>query len=604
LVLDALMSPGSETPARNAATLADRHARIETPERVAFAHELADLGSRFTALLIDLAILFALILMGVVGLTFLARILGATLHLLAGWGLAMSILLAFSILWGYFVYFEGLRGGQTPGKRRLGIRVVHDGGYPLSLRGAAVRNLLRVVDIQPIPSCLVGGVAMLIHPQTKRLGDMAAGTLVVRERAATLLPEERDADGPEVAPPRLEPAEVTALNRYISRRQELTPDVRRRIAASLAARVEHRAPERRKAEDDDAFLQALHARVHTRRSAEDARARALTRRQGEPWARYQRLLDEAQAHGLAGLPEAEVSRFAALYREVSSDLARARTYRGSTELIHTLEALVAAGHSLLYQPPRRSWREFALWITGGFPALVRLRWKPIALAAAFLFAPALLAYGVVRFDPSIARELLPAEVLVRAEQGAQRQLEGRGYVEVPEVFMPVMATGIIANNVQVTFIAFAGGLFAGAGTLLVLALNGVLLGAVAALFANHGLSLYLWSFVLPHGGIELTAIAIAGGAGLWLGSALLLPGRRLRREVMVVRGREAVTLIAGTAVMLVVAGLIEGFISPSPLPAGLKLLLAGIVALVLVAYILAAGRDPASRERAVHMGRL
>jgi len=164
--------------------------------------------------------------------------------------------------------------------------------------------------------------------------------------------------------------------------------------------------------------------------------------------------------------------------------------------------------------------------------------------------------------------------------------------------MPIMATAIMSNNVRVTFLAFAAGILAGVGTALVLVFNGVQLGAVAGVFANYGANLQLWSFVLPHGLIELTAICIAGGAGLWLGSAFLLPGRMTRREALVVRGREAVSLIGGTAVMLVVAGLIEGFISPSDLPREVKLTLAALFALAMVAYLALAGRNEQARKAA------
>jgi uncharacterized membrane protein SpoIIM required for sporulation len=162
--------------------------------------------------------------------------------------------------------------------------------------------------------------------------------------------------------------------------------------------------------------------------------------------------------------------------------------------------------------------------------------------------------------------------------------------------MPVMASGIIANNVQVTFVAFAGGILAGIGTVLALVFNGVLLGGVAAAFANQGQSLHLWTFVLPHGIIELMAIAIAGGAGLWLGSALWMPGRRTRREALTMRGREAVGLIAGTTLLLIVAGLIEGFVSPAPIPRAAKLGFALLTAVLLALYLLFGGR--ATEDRA------
>src|SRR5690606_13668071 len=126
-----------------------------------------------------------------------------------------------------------------------------------------------------------------------------------------------------------------------------------------------------------------------------------------------------------------------------------------------------------------------------------------------------------------------------------------------------------------------GGVLAGVGTLAILVFNGVFIGGVFGLFAAHGLSPYLLAFVLPHGVVELSAIAIAGGAGLWMGSALLVPGRATRKDALVSRGREAVGLLAGTGVLLIVAGLIEGFISPAPWPMTVKAGVSAITAVLL-----------------------
>jgi uncharacterized membrane protein SpoIIM required for sporulation len=102
--------------------------------------------------------------------------------------------------------------------------------------------------------------------------------------------------------------------------------------------------------------------------------------------------------------------------------------------------------------------------------------------------------------------------------------------------------------------------------------------------------------VLPHGVIELTAICIAGGAGLWLGSAFVLPGRMTRAHALVERGREAISLIAGVVVLLLLAGLIEGFISPGPFPPAIKLGIGGVFAFLLFAYLVLAGRQPSSED--------
>lgn len=301
--------------------------------------------------------------------------------------------------------------------------------------------------------------------------------------------------------------------------------------------------------------------------------------------------------GAERLGEEELSRFAALYREIAADLARARTYGGSASLIYTLERLVGAGHNLLYHRTGESWRGLVRFLTAGFPSLVRRRWLPIALAAGLFFGPSLLVFSAIDQDPGVAREVMPPGLIALAETAAERQAEGRGYADVPPLAMPVLASGVITNNIQVTFIAFAGGIAAGLGTMAVLILNGVMLGGVAGVFAHHQANLYLWSFVLPHGVIELTAIVIAGGAGLLLGSALILPGRATRREALIRRGREAISLIVGTAMLLVLAGLVEGFLSPSPLPAGVKFALATLFAGTLAAYLCIGGRSQSNPRR-------
>ncbi|HEX8242469.1 MAG TPA: stage II sporulation protein M, partial [Longimicrobium sp.] len=493
------------------------------------------------------------------------------------------------------------------------IRVVQDGGYPLSFRAAAVRNLLRIIDMQPGASWGVAGLMMMLHPRTKRLGDLAGGTVVVRDRTGQPIPEEQAPAAPlSLGAPRLADAEFAALSMYVQRRNGLEYGVRTQLAATLAERLAPRlGPDPRTAQmPTDHYLGLVYDEEAARRQAAGAggragspQATALFRRQRPSWDEYGRMLEEARRRGLAAMGEARVSRFAAMYREVAADLARARTYGGSPELLFTLERSVGAGHNLLYRPPARGWSGFRRWITGGFPALVRRRWRPIAVASALFYVPALITFAAVRQEPGRGRDLLPPQMMARAEEAEQRQARGEGYVEAEDFGgHTVMSSEIMSNNVQVTFLAFAGGALLGLGTVLVLIYNGVSLGAVAAVFANFGANLHLWSFVLPHGIIELTAICIAGGAGLWLGSAVLLPGRTTRREALVVRGREAVSLIGGTAVMLVVAGTIEGFISPSHLPREVKLALAALFAVMLVFYLLFAGRDEQARKAAEAAG--
>jgi len=592
--------------------LADRQVDVETPEHVSVGYELADLGSRFTAMLVD-GLVLGLIFFGL--LCFLL-ILAAT-----GLGAIFRgdlVIAAFILVWflasaGYYVFYEGFRDGQTPGKKMMRIRVVQDGGYPVSFRAAAVRNLMRAIDALPPPSWGVAALTMMLHPRTKRLGDIAAGTVVVRDRTGQPVPEERAAAGAvPMGRPLLGDQEFAALSMYVQRRAGLEYGVRAQVAGTLMQRLAPRfeGDPRRGQLPFDQYLGTVYEEESARRRESGAggragspQATALFRRQKPMWDEYDRMLAEARRAGLPAMGERRVSRFATLYREVAADLARARTYGGSPELLFTLERAVGAGHNLLYSAPSSGWRGFRAWIAGGFPALVRMRWRPVLAATVLLYLPAVLTFAAVRGDPAMGRRMLPAGLMQRAEEAESRQAAGKGYV-TPEDFggMPVMATAIMSNNVRVTFLAFAAGILAGLGTALVLVFNGVQLGAVAAVFANYGANLHLWSFILPHGIIELTAICIAGGAGLWLGSALLLPGRMTRREALVVRGREAVSLIGGTAVMLVVAGTIEGFVSPSDLPSGVKLGVAALTLVLLVMYLGFAGRGEEARRAAAEAG--
>lgn len=592
-------------PPTAAYAISDRQVDVETPEHVSVGYELADLGSRFTAMLVD-GLVLMLIFLGLLAIIFLGAIIGAGNLIPGQVVVALFVLAWFLASAGYYVYYEGFRDGQTPGKKLMRIRVVQDGGWPMTFRAAAVRNLMRVVDMQPAPSWGFAALSMMLHPRTKRLGDIAAGTVVVRDRTGQPIPEERVADPgtASLGAPLLSDQEFAALSMYVQRRAALDYTVRTQLAGTLMQRLHGRlgADRRRTQVTSDHFLGMVYEEEAARRRASGAggragspQATALFRRQKPMWDEYDRMLAEARRAGLAAMGERRVSRFAGLYREVAADLARARTYGGSPELLFTLERAVGAGHNLLYSAPSGGWRGFRRWITGGFPALVRLRWRPILAASVLFYLPALLTFAAVRNDPLVGRRMLPTTLMQRAEEAQERQAAGKGYVDSEEAG-PALASFLMTNNVRVTFLAFAGGVLAGLGTALVLIFNGVLLGAVAGIFANNEANMQLWSFVLPHGVIELTAICIAGGAGLWLGSALLLPGRMTRREAMVVRGREAVSLIGGTAVMLVVAGMIEGFISPSDLPREIKLGFAALFALLLVMYLALAGRDEEARK--------
>jgi uncharacterized membrane protein SpoIIM required for sporulation len=158
------------------------------------------------------------------------------------------------------------------------------------------------------------------------------------------------------------------------------------------------------------------------------------------------------------------------------------------------------------------------------------------------------------------------------------------------------ASGIMTNNIQVTIYTFAFGALAGIGTLFYMAFNGANIASVLALTYKAGFGNDLVTFMVAHGVIELSCIFIAGGAGLLIGSAMLMPGDLTRGDALRTRGMEAVRLMLGVALLLVVAGIIEGFISPAPIDARIKYSIAAITGLALYSYLLFVGHEPPPEE--------
>jgi uncharacterized membrane protein SpoIIM required for sporulation len=236
-----------------------------------------------------------------------------------------------------------------------------------------------------------------------------------------------------------------------------------------------------------------------------------------------------------------------------------------------LERIVGAGHNALYG--LRGVRRFPIGhlLLRQLPAATYQARVYVILACVLFSIPGGVGYVLVRERPQIVHEILPDGMIARAESGAYLSESGRGYAETPSPYLPLVASSIITNNIQVAFGAFAFGITAGVGTVAVLAFNGLFFGAVLAMFADYGLASWLLTFVAGHGVLELTAIFIAGAGGLLIGQAMLAPGDLTRRDAIVVNGRLAVQLVGASGCLLLLAGLIEGFLSASGAPAALKL---------------------------------
>ena len=245
----------------------DRNLDVRTPESIALTYQLAGLGSRFLAVTIDMllqvavaaALLFGFVLaaarisLHARPLTPAAEKIGEAL------GIALLIALVFVIFFGYFIAFEALWNGQTPGKKALGIRVVRDGGYAIDFGASLVRNLIRVGELI-VGSYAVSAIAMLLSPENKRLGDIAAGTIVVRDARLGLPELVAKSAQPEPiygATRYLSGEERSIVKRFLERRDALVPPRRRELAAQLAGRVRPRLPEDLARLEDEPLLERL-----------------------------------------------------------------------------------------------------------------------------------------------------------------------------------------------------------------------------------------------------------------------------------------------------------------------------------------------------------
>jgi uncharacterized membrane protein SpoIIM required for sporulation len=252
-----------------------------------------------------------------------------------------------------------------------------------------------------------------------------------------------------------------------------------------------------------------------------------------------------------------------LYRASAADLALARRAFPGDPIVDRLERLVRAARQAVYSERTRrgSLRAFA---AHGYWRGVRAHPAALALAAAGLLGPAVLAAAWAAHDPGAAIGLLPSAFRGAADPHLHRLPSGAAT-------QAALASSIFTNNIQVTFLAFSGGLTLGAVTLFSLVYNGLLLGALAGLTIQAGTFSVFLRYVVPHGVLELSCIAVAAAAGLSLADAIISPGTASRGDSLRARARPAIATLLGTAPWLVVAGLVEGFVTPRGVPLGAAL---------------------------------
>ena len=226
-----------------------------------------------------------------------------------------------------------------------------------------------------------------------------------------------------------------------------------------------------------------------------------------------------------------------------------------------------------------------------YPKVFRETLPQTLLALAIFAVTGLAAWIITVHDPGFAHRLLGPQMMETIEQ---RKMWTDSIVAIK----PVASSGIMTNNLSVAFTTFALGITAGMGTIWMMVVNGLLIGVIGAATWKAGMALQLWSFVAPHGVLELPAIFIAAGAGLEIARGMLFPGLLPRRESLAQAGGRGARLLLGTIPLLVIAGVIEGFYSPSHSPVALKFLVAGVLFAALLTYLFLIGRRETKAARA------
>lgn len=308
------------------------------------------------------------------------------------------------------------------------------------------------------------------------------------------------------------------------------------------------------------------------------------------WARLEQLLDQSARKGFSSLGRSELQELGLLYRQIAADMAALREDGGSVHFARYLNQLLARAHNIIYSAQRASPSAVLNFFARTYPRVFRRNWNYVQIALLIFVVSAAVGAALTYQDPDFKLSIIGPEMVQTIDK---REMWTHSIVGIK----PLASSTIMTNNLSVGFMTFAMGITAGLGTIYMILFNGLLLGVIGMACHLSGMSLQLWSFVAPHGVLELPAIFLAGGAGLRIAAGLLFPGYLPRRESLARAGTDAVQLLLGSIPILVVAGIIEAFVSPTGLAIGLKFAMAGALFVLLLAYLF--GASPAKADSSV-----
>ncbi len=269
---------------------------------------------------------------------------------------------------------------------------------------------------------------------------------------------------------------------------------------------------------------------------------------------------------------------ALLYRQVAADLSVLRQDATSRTYAQYVNQLLARAHHIIYSGRKANHLTLFRFLRDEYPAIFRSQIRFVLAAVAVSVAWGMLGAILTTARPEFMRHFVGPEMLATMER---HEMWTKSVVSIK----PLASSFVMTNNLTVSFVTFAGGIVFGLGTFWSLYQNGMMLGVIGAACHQFGMSLKLWSFVAPHGSLELPAIMIAGGAGFRLGYAMLFPGALRWKDSVARGGIEATRLVSGVIPLLIVAGTLEGFFSPTDAPMPLKFAVGAVLFTLLLLWL-------------------
>jgi len=276
------------------------------------------------------------------------------------------------------------------------------------------------------------------------------------------------------------------------------------------------------------------------------------------WERLERLVTRMEKRSIRALSDDDILALPLLYRTTLSSLAVARDTSLDRSLITYLEQLSTRAYFQIYGVQTSVWNQVGHFFARGWPQAVQSLWRETLVCAGLMLASAVVAFLLVRGDPSWFFGIIPESLADGRDPSASAEALRRTLYDRHDDMLATFATYLFTHNSQIAIFAFALGFAFAVPTILLILYNGLMLGAFFAVFAAKGLAFNLGGWLAIHGTTELFAIAIAGAAGVRIGTAIAFPGRDTRTESAVRAGRSAALAMAGTVIMLAVAGLLEG----------------------------------------------